>query len=90
MEVLIVGAGVAGPTLAYWLLAAGHRPTLVERAPELRRGGYLIDFWGAGYDVAERMGIIPELTVASSSFSARRYTPSRTPEAESMLPSRAG
>jgi 2-polyprenyl-6-methoxyphenol hydroxylase-like FAD-dependent oxidoreductase len=59
--VLIVGAGIAGPTLAYWLLRAGHQPTLVERAPELHRGGYLIDFWGAGFDVAERMGIISEL-----------------------------
>lgn len=61
MKVLIVGAGIAGPTLAYWLLRAGHEPTLVERAPELRRGGYLVDFWGAGFDVAERMGIVGEL-----------------------------
>lgn len=61
MNVLIVGAGVAGPTLAYWLERVGHTPTLVERAPELRRGGYLIDFWGAGFEVAERMGIAPKL-----------------------------
>src|SRR6476660_6238488 len=61
MKVLIVGAGIAGPTLAYWLLRAGHEPTLVESAPELRRGGYLVDFWGAGFDVAERMGIVPQL-----------------------------
>jgi len=61
MKVLIVGAGIAGPTLAYWLCRGGHDVTLVERAPELRRGGYLIDFWGAGFDVAERMGIVPEL-----------------------------
>jgi hypothetical protein len=27
----------------------------------LRRGGYLVDFWGAGFDVAERMDIVPEL-----------------------------
>jgi 2-polyprenyl-6-methoxyphenol hydroxylase-like FAD-dependent oxidoreductase len=60
-RVLIVGAGIAGPTLGYWLLRAGHQVTLVERAPELRRGGYLVDFWGAGFDVAERMGIVPEL-----------------------------
>ena len=61
MRVLILGAGIAGPTLAYWLLRAGHTPTLVEQAPELRRGGYLIDFWGAGFEVAERMGLVPEL-----------------------------
>jgi len=61
MKVLIVGAGIAGPTLAYWLLQAGHQPTLVERASRLRRGGYLVDFWGAGFEVADRMGIVPEL-----------------------------
>jgi 2-polyprenyl-6-methoxyphenol hydroxylase-like FAD-dependent oxidoreductase len=61
MNILIVGAGIAGPTLAYWLLRAGHTPTLVERAPRLRAGGYLVDFWGAGFIVAERMGIAPEL-----------------------------
>jgi 2-polyprenyl-6-methoxyphenol hydroxylase-like FAD-dependent oxidoreductase len=61
MQILIVGAGIAGPTLAYWLLHAGHQPTLVERAPQLRRGGYLVDFWGAGFEVADRMGIVPEL-----------------------------
>jgi 2-polyprenyl-6-methoxyphenol hydroxylase-like FAD-dependent oxidoreductase len=61
MNVLIAGAGIAGPTLGYWLLQAGHDVTLVERAPALRTGGYLVDFWGAGFDVAERMGIVPEL-----------------------------
>ena len=61
LKVLIVGAGIAGPTLAYWLERAGYEPTLLERARELRPGGYLIDFWGAGFDVAERMGIVPEV-----------------------------
>ncbi|GAA1537602.1 hypothetical protein GCM10009691_11030 [Brevibacterium picturae] len=46
MRVLIIGAGIAGSTLAYWLQRAGHEPTLLELAPTLRRGGYLIDFWG--------------------------------------------
>ena len=61
MKVLIVGAGIAGPTLAYWLQRAGYEPTLAERSPELRRGGYLVDFWGAGFDVADQMGIVPEI-----------------------------
>jgi len=52
---------VAGPCLAYWLLDHGFQPTLVERAPRLRSGGYVIDFWGAGFDVAERMGLLPQL-----------------------------
>lgn len=59
--VLISGAGIAGPTLAYWLRAGGYAPTLVERAPALRSGGYVIDFWGLGYDIAERMGLLPAI-----------------------------
>lgn len=54
-SVLISGIGIAGPTLAWWLAERGCRPTLVERAPAPRTGGYVIDFWGLGYDVSERM-----------------------------------
>ncbi len=61
MDVLISGAGVAGPTLAYWLKRYGYNVTMVERAPQLRTGGYIIDFWGGGYDVAERMGLLPRV-----------------------------
>ena len=61
MRVLIVGAGIAGPTLAYWLQRSGHEVTIVEHRCALRDGGYLVDFWGAGFDVAEKMGIVPEL-----------------------------
>lgn len=62
MKILISGAGIAGPTLAYWLAQYGFSPTIVERSPHLRTGGYIIDFWGAGFDVAERMGLLPELS----------------------------
>ncbi|HZC50939.1 MAG TPA: FAD-dependent monooxygenase, partial [Mycobacterium sp.] len=61
MKVAIVGAGIAGPTLAYWLWRYGHEPTLIEKAPRLRTGGYVVDFWGGGYAVAERMGLTAEL-----------------------------
>ena len=61
MRVLISGAGIAGPTLAYWLAHYGFQPTIVERAPTLRTGGYIIDFWGAGFDVAERMDLLGEI-----------------------------
>jgi 2-polyprenyl-6-methoxyphenol hydroxylase-like FAD-dependent oxidoreductase len=60
-SVLISGAGIAGPTLAFWLKAAGLQPTLVEHAPALRSSGYVIDFWGLGYEIAERMGLASEI-----------------------------
>jgi 2-polyprenyl-6-methoxyphenol hydroxylase-like FAD-dependent oxidoreductase len=59
--VLISGIGIAGPALAYWLKAAGFEPTLVERAPALRSGGTVIDFWGLGYDIAEWMGLTKDI-----------------------------
>ncbi|MGH8093112.1 MAG: FAD-dependent monooxygenase [Chthoniobacterales bacterium] len=60
-SVLISGAGIAGPTLAYWLLKNGSEPVMVERGPIFREGGYMIDFWGLGLEVAERMGFLPRL-----------------------------
>jgi len=59
MKVLISGGGIAGPTVAYWLAHYGFECTIVEKSPQLRTGGYVIDFWGLGFDVAERMGLLP-------------------------------
>lgn len=61
MKILISGGGLAGLTLAYWLHHWGMEPIIIEQAPELRREGYGIDFFGTGYDVAERMGILEQL-----------------------------
>ena len=57
-EVLISGAGIAGPAVAYWLRAAGFRPTVVERAPAPRPGGQAVDLRGTGRTVTERMGLL--------------------------------
>ena len=43
-----------------WHITASSRRSL-RRRPALRTGGYIIDFWGAGFDIAERMGLLPEL-----------------------------
>jgi 2-polyprenyl-6-methoxyphenol hydroxylase-like FAD-dependent oxidoreductase len=61
MRIAINGAGIAGPTLAYWLHKSGHEVLLIEASPHLRSGGYVIDFWGVGYDIAERMGLLPRI-----------------------------
>lgn len=64
MKILISGAGIAGPTLAYWLLQYGFEPTIIESCPKPRAGGYVIDFWGSGFDIAGKMGLLPEITRA--------------------------
>lgn len=56
--VLISGASIAGPTLAYWLKRHGFVPTLVERAPRPRPGGQAIDIRGKALVVMERMGLL--------------------------------
>lgn len=61
MDVLISGAGIAGLTLAILLKEKGYRPLVIEREPQLRREGYMMDFFGTGWDVAERMGLVDEL-----------------------------
>ncbi|CAM5441724.1 FAD-binding monooxygenase [Streptomyces spiroverticillatus] len=55
--VLVSGASIAGPALAFWLRRHGLTPTVVERAPELRGGGQTVDLRGAGRTVVQRMGL---------------------------------
>ncbi|MBC2640553.1 MULTISPECIES: FAD-dependent monooxygenase [unclassified Rhodococcus (in: high G+C Gram-positive bacteria)] len=60
--VLISGASIAGPALAFWLGRCGHAVTVVERAPDLRLGGQAVDFKGEVHrKVLERMGILDEV-----------------------------
>ncbi|MEV6907410.1 FAD-dependent monooxygenase [Amycolatopsis sp. NPDC051071] len=60
--VLISGAGIAGPALAYWLSRQGYAVTVVERSAEPRTGGQAVDFKGATHrTVLERMGILDEV-----------------------------
>lgn len=80
MRVLIVGAGIAGLTLALCLERAGHDVRVVERTVKLREAGYMIDFFGSGYDVGERLGLLRDLEaihypIAWLSFLAPDGTP---------------
>ncbi|MGW4020725.1 FAD-dependent monooxygenase [Streptomyces sp. NPDC005009] len=60
-EVLISGAGIAGPALAFWLNRYGYAVTVVEKAPTPRGGGYPVDVRGTALEVVRRMGILPRL-----------------------------
>ncbi|MEU0003673.1 FAD-dependent monooxygenase [Streptomyces sp. NPDC006314] len=61
MKVLISGASVAGPALAWFLHRDGHEVTVVERAPALRDSGYAVDFRGAAFEVLRELGILEEV-----------------------------
>jgi 2-polyprenyl-6-methoxyphenol hydroxylase-like FAD-dependent oxidoreductase len=68
MKVLISGAGVAGPVLAYWLSRGGFAATIVERSPVPRVGGQAIDVRGVALDVVDRMGVLADIRAAATNM----------------------
>jgi 2-polyprenyl-6-methoxyphenol hydroxylase-like FAD-dependent oxidoreductase len=62
VKILISGASIAGPVLAYWLKRYGFEPTVVERSPALRKaGGHSVDLFRPAMDVSERMGVVDKI-----------------------------
>jgi 2-polyprenyl-6-methoxyphenol hydroxylase-like FAD-dependent oxidoreductase len=59
-RVLISGASVAGPSFALWLKRFGFEPTIVERAPTIRPGGYAVDFRGTSLRILKKMELFEE------------------------------
>ncbi|GGS73136.1 MULTISPECIES: FAD-dependent monooxygenase [Streptomyces] len=70
--VLVSGASIAGPAVAFWLRRYGFEVTVVEKAAGLRGGGYPIDVRGDAVEVVRRMGILPRLRDAH--LASRRLT----------------
>ncbi|MFF4988995.1 FAD-dependent monooxygenase [Streptosporangium saharense] len=74
LNVLISGASVAGPALAYWLDRHGFKPTIVERAPALREGGHAVDFRGEAHlSVLRQMGILDKLEAVQTDITSTWY-----------------
>ncbi|RVD84081.1 uncharacterized protein DFL_005849 [Arthrobotrys flagrans] len=61
MRVLISGAGIAGPSLAWFLAKAGARVTTVEKAQSLLPHGQNVDIQGSARKVIEKMGLVDEV-----------------------------
>lgn len=61
MHVIIGGAGIAGLALANRLSTLGQDVTVLERSPGPRPQGYMIDFFGPGYDAMRAMGLLPAM-----------------------------
>jgi 2-polyprenyl-6-methoxyphenol hydroxylase-like FAD-dependent oxidoreductase len=62
MRILVSGASIAGPVVAYWLSRSGFDVTVVERAPKMRKtGGHAIDLFRPAMDISERMGVLPRI-----------------------------
>lgn len=85
-RVLVSGASVAGPVLAYWLSRFGFQPTVVERTEELRfgTGGHAVDLFGPALQIIEWMGALPPVQDARThneiiSFLRARHRPIDVP-----------
>ncbi|MDN3508113.1 MAG: FAD-dependent monooxygenase, partial [Simkaniaceae bacterium] len=72
-KILVIGAGIAGPTICYWLKKYGFKPTLIERSKQLRTGGYAIDIRGIATDIVKKMGIYDDIYVKRTSLLSTRY-----------------
>ncbi|MDI9894699.1 FAD-dependent monooxygenase [Rhodococcus sp. IEGM 1381] len=72
-RVLVTGASIAGPTVAFWLDKAGYDVTVVERAPHLRHGGQNIDVRGSGREVLRRMGLDATLLANGTTEKGTRF-----------------
>jgi 2-polyprenyl-6-methoxyphenol hydroxylase-like FAD-dependent oxidoreductase len=84
-NILISGASVAGPALAYWLGRYGFRPTVIERAPRLRGGGYAVDFRGAAHlSVLARMGLLDQIRAQQTHLTTTTYVRADGTAAASM------
>ena len=76
-NVLISGAGIAGPALAYWLRRHGCTPTIVERATAPRHGGQAVDIRGTARDVVTRMGIMDQVRACHTGTHGIAYVDAR-------------
>jgi len=59
MRILVSGASIAGPALAYWLHRYGFEVTVVERSATLRKsGGHAVDLFRPAMDIVEMMKVL--------------------------------
>ena len=73
MRALISGAGIAGLSLAQRLHSLGWDVVVVEKSAAPRDQGYMIDFFGPGYDAVEAMGVLPRLRELSYDVEEMTY-----------------
>ncbi|MFE7441025.1 FAD-dependent monooxygenase [Streptomyces chartreusis] len=85
-RVLISGASIAGPALAYWLDRYGFEVTVVEKAAMVRGGGYAIDIRGSAREVVDRMGLLPRLRQAHVSTQRMTFVDASGERVASLQP----
>ncbi|WP_115700680.1 tetracycline destructase [Legionella sainthelensi] len=61
IKILVIGAGIAGPAICYWLSRFGFSPVLIEKYASIRKGGQALDVRGIATHIAKEMGIYDQI-----------------------------
>lgn len=72
-KILVIGAGIAGPAICYWLKRFGFSPILIERSGHLRQGGQALDIRGVAIDLVKRMGIYEKICTLRTQVELGQY-----------------
>ncbi len=72
-KILVIGAGIAGPAVCYWLKRFGFSPILIEKYANIRKGGQALDLRGVAIDLVKRMGIYEKICNMRTQIEFGRY-----------------
>jgi 2-polyprenyl-6-methoxyphenol hydroxylase-like FAD-dependent oxidoreductase len=72
-RILVIGAGIAGPAVCYWLRRFGFSPILIEKFAKIRKGGHALDVRGVAIDLVKRMGIYEKICNMRTQVEYGRY-----------------
>nr|WP_099982807.1 tetracycline destructase Tet(50) [uncultured bacterium]A0A059WYP6.1 RecName: Full=Flavin-dependent monooxygenase; AltName: Full=Tetracycline destructase Tet(50); Short=Tet(50) [unidentified prokaryotic organism]AIA15133.1 FAD_TeRes [uncultured bacterium]AKQ05894.1 tetracycline destructase Tet(50) [uncultured bacterium] len=73
IKILVIGVGVAGPAVAYWLKRFGFSPVLIEKSAAVRKGGQALDIRGIATHIAKEMGIYDQICNMRTQIKCGRY-----------------
>jgi len=73
IKILVIGAGIAGPAICYWLKRFGFSPVLMEKSAAIRKGGQALDIRGIATNIAREMGIYDQICAMRTRIECGRY-----------------
>ncbi len=73
INILIIGAGIAGAAICYWLKRFGFSPVLIEKSAAIRKGGQALDIRGIATHIAKEMGIYDQINEMRTRIACGRF-----------------
>lgn len=73
MKILVIGMGIAGPAVCYWLKRFGFSPVLVEKSAAIRTGGQALDIRGIATHLAREIGIYDQICDVRTRIECGRF-----------------